>query len=171
MSHQPQAIILMGVSGCGKTSVGQQLSRISGWPFFDGDDFHPQENVEKMASGIPLSDDDRVSWLVVLHDLIADHLERGRSMLLACSALKQDYRIRLRDGNLGVVFVYLQGDFGLIFERMQARSGHYMQAEMLRSQFDALEAPAEAITVNIDQSIEGITNQIIRALELDFPRK
>jgi carbohydrate kinase (thermoresistant glucokinase family) len=90
-----QVIILMGVSGCGKTAVGQQLSGILGWPFFDGDDFHPDENIAKMSKGIPLNDQDRANWLVSLHDLIAEHLRVGRSMLLACSALKQKYRDQL----------------------------------------------------------------------------
>jgi gluconokinase len=168
MSKQPQAIILMGVSGCGKTSVGQRLSRVLCWPFFDGDDFHPEENVDKMAAGIPLNDDDRIPWLATLHDLIADHLSDGQSMLLACSALKQKYRDQLVEGNPGTVFVHLKGDFNLIYERMQTRAGHYMKPEMLHSQFRALEEPDAAITVSAKQRIEQITSDIIRELELDL---
>lgn len=167
MMYSPKALILMGVSGCGKTSVGQLLSQNVGWPFYDGDDFHPQKNVDKMAVGIPLDDDDRAPWLAILHDLISNHLGEGKSILLTCSALKKKYRDQLAEGNPGVVFVHLKGDFELIFNRMQARSGHYMQAEMLRSQFETLEEPEDAIQVEIDQSIEKITEQIILKLELD----
>jgi len=102
MSNQTQAIILMGVSGYGKTSVGKELSRILGWSFFDGDDYHPQENIIKMTSGIPLNDGDRSPWLARLHDLIAEHLKQGQSLLLVCSALKQKYRDQLVAGNPGL---------------------------------------------------------------------
>ena len=165
MSNPPQAVVLMGVSGCGKTSVGAELSRILGWPFFDGDDFHPPENVAKMAAGIPLNDDDRAPWLANLHDLIAEHLRRGQSALLACSALKQKYRTQLAAGNPGTVFVHLKGDFDLIFGRMQARAGHYMKAEMLRSQFATLEEPTEALTVDINQNLDRIVVEIITQLK------
>ncbi|HBX67916.1 MAG TPA: gluconate kinase [Chloroflexi bacterium] len=165
MSNPPQAVVLMGVSGCGKTSVGAELSRILGWPFFDGDDFHPPENVAKMAAGIPLNDDDRAPWLANLHDLIAEHLRRGQSVLLACSALKQKYRTQLAAGNPGTVFVHLKGDFDLIFGRMQARAGHYMKAEMLRSQFATLEEPTEALTVDINQNLDRIVVEIITQLK------
>lgn len=166
MGQQPQALILMGVSGCGKSSVGELLSQKLGWPFFDGDDFHPPENVAKMAAGNPLNDDDRTPWLANLHDLIADHLSQGKSILLACSALKQKYRDQLAAGNPGTVFVHLKGDFDLIFGRMQARAGHYMKAEMLRSQFEALEEPIDALTVDIDQNLDRITEEVIAQLHL-----
>jgi gluconokinase len=166
MSAQPQAIILMGVSGCGKTSIGVRLSRILGWPFFDGDDIHPPENIAKMAQGIPLDDDDRVPWLANLHDLITEHLAEGQSILLACSALKIKYRNQLAKDNPGTVFVYLKGDFDLIFDRMQIRPGHYMKAEMLRSQFDALEEPTDAWVVEIAQDLDCITKEITSRLHL-----
>jgi gluconokinase len=164
--HQPMALVLMGVSDSGKTSVGKLLSKILGWPFYDGDDFHSPENVRKMASGIPLDDNDRSSWLDELHNLIADQLARGTSMLLACSALKRSYRARLSGGDPRIIFVYLQGDFDLIYARMQARSQHYMKAGMLRSQFASLEPPGDAFTVNIDQHVEDIAGQIIHDLNL-----
>jgi gluconokinase len=167
MSDQPRALILMGVSGCGKTSVGQGLSQKLGWPFFDGDDFHPQKNVGKMAAGQPLDDLDRAPWLQALRDLIEDHLKRDASLVLACSALKQTYRQQLSQDNPGTTFVYLMGDFDLIYGRMQARAGHYMKVEMLRSQFEALEAPTHAIIVDIDQSIEAISEEIITQLRQD----
>jgi len=107
----PTALILMGVSGCGKTSIGELLSQELGWPFYDGDDFHPPANVAKMAAGIPLDDADRQPWLQTLHDLIHQHLAAGKSILLACSALKGAYRHTLAADNPGSVFVYLKGDF------------------------------------------------------------
>ena len=163
---QPQALILMGVSGSGKTAVGELLSQKLGWPFFDGDDFHPKENVEKMAAGIPLDDDDRIPWLMNLHDLIADHLAERKSLLLACSALKQSYRDLLLEGNPNTLFIHLKGDFGLIMSRMQARSGHYMKPEMLYSQFETLEEPTDALTVDIEQNLDRITEEIITQLHL-----
>jgi gluconokinase len=167
MKHSPTALILMGVSGCGKTSVGELLSQELGWPFYDGDDFHPQANVDKMAAGIPLDDADRAPWLKVLNNLMGDHLNTGKSILLACSALKQSYRTQLAEGNPGTVFVYLKGDFNLIFGRMQARADHYMKSEMLRSQFEALEEPHDALWVNIDQSPQEIAAQIMGGLGID----
>ena len=161
-----KAIILMGVSGCGKTAVGTRLSGTLGWPFFDGDDFHPDENIAKMSQGIPLNDEDRATWLAKLHDLITEHLRAGISMLLVCSALKQKYRDQLREGNPGIVFVYLKGSYELIFSRMQNRASHYMKAGMLKSQFNTLEEPVEALVVNIDQSIESIVIQILDELNL-----
>ncbi len=162
------AIVLMGVSGCGKTVVGSRLSEILGWPFFDGDDFHPEENIAKMSQGIPLNDEDRTTWLANLHDLIAEHLGGGKSMLLACSALKQKYRDQLCKDNPGTIFVYLKGSYDLILDRMQNRSSHYMKTDMLQSQFEALEEPDGALVVNIDQSIEEIIRRIIQTLGLDF---
>jgi gluconokinase len=136
------------------------------WPFYDGDDFHPPENIAKMGQGIPLDDADRVPWLAILNNLISEHLSAGCSMLLACSALKRKYRDQLTDGNPGTVFVYLKGDFNLIFDRMGVRSGHYMKAEMLQSQFSALENPKDALVVDISQDLDGITKEIISHIDL-----
>jgi gluconokinase len=157
----PQAIILMGVSGCGKTAVGLKLSQTLGWPFFDGDDFHSTENIAKMSKGIPLNDDDRAPWLAKLHDLIADHFLVGKSIILACSALKKKYRDQLEEGNAGTLFVYLKGDFDLILRRISNREDHYMKDEMLRSQFDDLEEPADAFIVDISKSPEEVVEEII----------
>jgi len=164
--HPSRAVVLMGVSGCGKTTVGKRLSEILGWPFLDGDDFHPQVNIDKMAAGIPLTDDDRHPWLVKLHDLIAEHLMKRRSLLLACSALKQKYRDKLAAGNPGIVFVYLKGDYDLIDNRMKARQDHYMKAEMLRSQFEDLEEPAGTLTIDINRDLDATAKEIIRQLHL-----
>ena len=166
MDTNPQAIVLMGVSGSGKTSVGVRLSQRLNWPFYDGDDFHPPENIAKMGQGIPLDDADRVPWLAILNNLISEHLSAGKSMLLACSALKRKYRDQLTDGNPGTVFVYLKGDFNLIFDRIGVRSGHYMKAEMLQSQFSALENPKDALVVDISQDLDGITKEIISHIDL-----
>jgi gluconokinase len=154
--------VIMGVSGCGKSTVGQALADALNCPFYDGDDFHPPENVAKMASGNPLNDDDRAPWLAALHDLLLTHAEKGETAVLACSALKKNYRQQLRDGNDTVVFVHLQGSFNLIWQRMQARQDHYMKAEMLQSQFDTLEAPdAREVIVPITLSVPAIVKEIL----------
>jgi gluconokinase len=166
----PQAIVLMGVAGTGKTSVGRHLSEILDWPFFDGDEFHSPENIAKMSQGIPLDDGDRIGWLVRLHDLIAHHLNDGISILVACSALKKEYRDRLREDISEMVFVYLKGDYDLILDRLQNRRNHYMEGGMLQSQFNDLEEPAEAIVINIDQGVDSIVDQILQNLDLDKDR-
>lgn len=155
--------VIMGVSGCGKSTVGQALAVRLGCPFYDGDDFHPAANVAKMAGGAPLNDEDRAPWLAVLHDLLARHVEKGETAVLACSALKKAYRDQLRAGQQDdVAFVYLQGSFDLIWQRMAARPNHYMKAAMLQSQFDTLEEPddKEAIRINISESINAIVETI-----------
>lgn len=158
-----QVFVIMGVSGCGKSTVGLALAQRLGAMFYDGDDFHPPENVAKMANGIPLNDDDRHPWLVRLHDLIAEHLARGETAVLACSALKKKYRDQLRQGNNGVRLVYLQGSLDLIWERMAARQSHYMKPDMLQSQFDTLEPPSpqNALIISVEHSVEDIVEQII----------
>jgi len=157
--------VVMGVSGCGKTTVGEALAAHLNCPFYDGDDFHSPENVAKMASGVPLNDADRAPWLASLADLIRDHLARGETAVLASSALKKRYRDQLRVDDR-VRFIFLDGDFDLIWGRMQARQDHYMKAEMLRSQFDALERPDEnaAIRIDIDQDVSDILQQVIEAI-------
>ncbi|MFN2163120.1 MAG: gluconokinase [Candidatus Promineifilaceae bacterium] len=157
--------VVMGVSGCGKTTVGEALAAHLNCPFYDGDDFHSPENVAKMASGVPLNDADRAPWLASLADLIRDHLARGETAVLASSALKKRYRDQLRVDDR-VRFIFLDGDFDLIWGRMQARQDHYMKAEMLRSQFEALERPDEnvAIRIDIDQDVSDILQQVIEAI-------
>ncbi len=164
----PTVIILMGVSSSGKSTIGSALAKRLGWLFFDGDDFHSDRNVGKMAQGIPLTDEDREPWLADLHDLIAEQIALDKPVIVACSALKQDYRDQLLEGIDSADIVYLRGDFDLIYQRMQKRHKHYMKAEMLQSQFEAMEEPDGALVVNIDQSIESIIKQIIHTLGLDF---
>lgn len=162
---QAAVYIMMGVSGCGKTTVGEALAAELGCPYFDGDDFHPAENVAKMAGGTPLNDDDRRPWLARLHDLIHEHLARGESAVLSCSALKGIYRDQLREGNEGVQLVYLKGDFDTIWSRMKQRQGHYMKAEMLHSQFATLEEPGadEALALDITEPVDQLVARILRA--------
>ena len=158
-----QLFVVMGVSGSGKTTVGQALAARLGCPFYDGDDFHPPANVAKMASGTPLNDADRAPWLARLAELLKNHEERGETAVLACSALKQKYRNQLRVSPQ-VQFVYLAGSFDLIWQRMSQRTNHYMKADMLRSQFAALEPPTadEAILIPIEQDVAVIVDQVLQ---------
>jgi gluconokinase len=158
-------IIVMGVSGSGKTSVGRSLAEHLGWDFYDADDFHPPENIAKMTKGIPLDDAERVPWLATLHDLIASSLKGGRPGVLACSALKEHYRQQLMDGNQGVLLIYLKGSYDLIWSRMEKRTDHYMKPHMLKSQFEALEEPVTALTTDISSSVEEIVQEILKQME------
>ncbi len=158
--------VIMGVSGCGKSSVGAALSKEIHIPFFDGDDFHPPENVQKMQSGQPLTDTDRQSWLEALAQLIREQ----DALILACSALKPQYREQLRLGGKDIRFIYLQGDFDTIWSRHQKRKGHYFNGSaMLESQFDILIEPdkTEALYVDIRQSPQQILQYIMKHLASD----
>ena len=159
-------IILMGVTGCGKTTVGTLLAEQLGWEFFDADSFHPEANVAKMRNGVPLTEDDRLPWLQSLADLINTAHEEGRNIVLACSALKEKYRELLRHELKPVIFIYLKGGFELIKSRLEARTGHFMDPNLLKSQFAALEEPASdnAICVDISPEPEHIAESIKHAL-------
>lgn len=158
------AVVLMGVSGSGKTTVGELLASSLGWSYFDADDFHPAANVAKMRSGIPLQDADRWPWLDAINDLLKQHTRRGEHVVLGCSALKQVYRDRIADQLEDVVWVYLKGDFDLIRQRLAARKGHYMPASLLQSQFATLEEPQNAIVIDIHVDADAIRAAIERAL-------
>ncbi|MDE0100144.1 MAG: gluconokinase [Truepera sp.] len=160
----PLALVVMGVSGSGKTTIGRLLAARLRWPFFDGDDYHLEANVAKMAAGCPLTDADRQPWLGRLHDLIQERLALGESSVVACSALKRSYRATLRAGDERVRFLHLEGDFDLILGRMRSRAGHFMKAGMLRSQFETLEPPAQAIVIAVDAPPETVVEAAIRAL-------
>lgn len=167
MSHTPRSIviIIMGVSGSGKTTIGKEVAMRQGWTFFDADDFHPAANVEKMRDGDGLTDTDRAPWLKQLRVLIDEVLREEESAVLACSALKKGYREQLAAE--GVCFVYLKADRDLIRERLSEREGHYAKADLLESQFGALEEPASqenVVTVSVDQSIEAVVDEIEAAL-------
>ena len=161
-----QRIVVMGVSGCGKSSVGAALSQALGIPYRDGDDLHPAVNVAKMRAGEALTDADRWPWL----DRVAQDLARLAPVIVGCSALRRSYRDRIRAGAGGpVCFVHLAGSREVIAARMAARSGHFMPASLLDSQFATLEPPGPdeaAITVDIDQPMDRLVAEILRRLEL-----
>ncbi|BBB49646.1 gluconokinase [Pelolinea submarina] len=161
------AVILMGVSGSGKTTIGQLLAAQSGCDFIEGDDYHPPKNVFKMANGIPLSDADRQPWLTSLHEVLYAHAQTQRSVLLACSALKQNYRQTLAAGIPNTHFIYLKGDYGLIAQRLAERPNHYMKAGMLASQFETLQEPEDALVVDIAQSPQIICRIVREYLDRD----
>jgi gluconokinase len=156
-------VVLMGVCGCGKTAVGEALASALGWRFFDADDFHPPENVAKMAAGQPLQDEDRWPWLDRMAAELGALASRGESSVLACSALKARYRDRLRRAG-DVRFVFLAGDRAMIAARIAHRTHRYMPAALLDSQFEALEAPDDAITIDISMSIADEVAAIRSAL-------
>jgi gluconokinase len=157
-------IILMGVSGSGKTTIGARLAQALGWPFYDGDQFHPPANIAKMQRGIPLTDADRWPWLHALRTHIETCIHQRVSAVLACSALKQAYREYLMIDEAEVKLVYLKGDYDLIRERLAQRQGHFMPPELLASQFAALEEPEQGVVVDIvhppDTVVELIREQL-----------
>jgi gluconokinase len=163
--HLATTFIIMGVSGCGKSTVGVALAAALGCPFYDGDDFHPAENVARMAAGIPLRDADRIPWLDRLNGLVREHEERGETAVIACSALKKSYRERLRAGTRTLQFIFLDGDPDLIRHRLENRPGHFMQPALLKSQLDILERPGpeEAIAFNPEMSVAAIVAAILSA--------
>lgn len=153
-------LVIMGVAGCGKSSVGAALSAALDIAFVDGDDLHPAANVDKMRHGIALTDQDRWPWL----DQVAARLQDRAPVILGCSALKRRYRDHIRAGVAGkVTFVHLSGSRDLIAARMAQRSGHYMPLSLIDSQFAALEPPApdEAVTISIDQTLAQIVAQVL----------
>jgi gluconokinase len=157
-------IVLMGVSGSGKTTVGIPLAAALGGEFAEGDDYHPPANVEKMRQGIPLDDADRRPWLEALSAEIGRWLADGRTMVLACSALKRSYRAILRGGRPEVRFVHLKGSAPVLRARLAERRGHYMPASLLDSQLAALEEPQDAIVVTVDRPPAEIVARILSAL-------
>ena len=159
-------IILMGVSGSGKSTIGKMLAAELDWAFYDGDDFHPPANIEKMASGIPLTDADRADWLAALAQLMRGLDEQGHSGVIACSALKQAYRETLQRSVSNVQFVYLKGSYDLILSRLQARQGHYMPPGLLKSQFEDLEEPTQSLVVDVAQPPATIARRVRQAFGL-----
>ena len=156
------AIIIMGVSGCGKTTVARMLAERLGWTFIESDDYHSAEQVRKMASGSPLTDADRQPWLEILHGLLVGCSQKNQPAVMACSALKEKYRRMLGAGLSHIHYVYLKGSYDLIRERMQHRQ-HFMKPAMLQSQFKALEEPQNALVIDITQPPE---NAVVKILEI-----
>ena len=157
-------LILMGVAGCGKTSVGRMLAERLRWKYYEGDEYHPKENVEKMSNGIPLNDQDRMPWLLMLRTIIKDALSHNENIILSSSALKEAYRKILKVNNQ-IKFIYLKGSYDLIESRMKLRKDHFMKSGMLKSQFEALEEPADAIVIDIDQPLEKIVEIILQKIK------
>lgn len=164
-----KSIILMGVSGSGKSTIGAAVAREIKAKFIDGDDLHPRANIQKMASGQPLNDEDRAPWLQRLNDAAYSLNHKNESGIIVCSALKRRYRDLLRKDNDNMVFIYLKGSFEVILARLQARSGHFMPTELLKSQFEALEEPGtdekDVICVDIDTDVEGVVGRCVAALK------
>ena len=158
--HRFTAAIVMGVSGCGKTTIGRMLAADLGWVYIESDDYHSKEDIQKMSGGIPLTDEDRWPWLTRLHNLMLESEKKEQPVILACSALKENYRQLLAKDLKNVVFIYLKGDYDLIWERMQQRH-HFMKADMLKSQFAALEEPQKAIDVNIHETQDSIVQELV----------
>ncbi len=156
----------MGVTGCGKTRVGAMLADACSWEFHDADDFHPAENVAKMRSGVALTDEDRWPWLAHLNAFLLASEREGKSMVLACSALKQVYRDRLAHGCAAARFVFLDGDIELIRSRLAARQGHYMNPTLLDSQFAILERPRDALRLDVAASPAELVQSIRETLAI-----
>jgi gluconokinase len=158
----PLVFLIMGVSGSGKTTLAEALAKRLGWDFLDADHFHPPENIAKMTAGIPLDDSNRTPWLAALHERLLAILKAERRPVLACSALKEKHRAQLLDGLDGVVIVHLAGSFDVIHSRLEGRRGHFMKAEMLRSQFDALESPEHALIVDVSTPLDEAVEMILK---------
>lgn len=158
-------ILVMGVSGAGKTTIGKQLAETLHWQFQDADWFHPAANLDKMRRGIPLSDADRLPWLMTMQQAIVGWLQAQTNTVFACSALKAEYRQMLCQSPQ-VRQVYLKGSYAFIQQRLQQRKGHYMKADLLQSQFDSLEEPDEAIQIDIVQAPAAIIAEIRKALNV-----
>ncbi len=158
-------IIIMGVAGSGKTTIGSLLADELGWAFYDADDFHSEANRTKMSQGTALTDEDRADWLLSLKDLIVQNIQQNISAVLACSALKNSYRNILKV-NERVKFIYLRGIYEQIKTRLNNRSGHYMSADMLGSQFQTLEEPQDIFTVDIANTPQDILTLIRKGFNL-----
>jgi gluconokinase len=170
----PLVIVLMGVSGCGKSTTGAALSKTLGWSFRDADSFHPPANIDKMRAGMPLTDDDRRPWLAAIGQWIDARRAAGEPGIVSCSALKRAYRQSIIGARREVRLVYLEGDVALIGQRLRTRKHHFMPAALLQSQFAALEAPTAAerpVVVPVRMSPRRVVATIIERLGLEIPSK
>lgn len=159
-------IIIMGVEGAGKTTIGKMLAEKLGWKFYDADDYHPKRNIDKMRSGIPLNDEDRWPWLKEVGRLINSCFNLNESCIIACSALKRSYREYLKQQNDKIIFVYLKGDKNTISKRLASRKEHFAGTQLLESQLQTLEEPEGVLTCDISIKPKVITDYIIEKLGL-----
>jgi gluconokinase len=174
MANKLCAIVLMGVAGSGKTTIGEKLAERLGWPYEDADKYHPKANVEKMSAGHPLTDEDRWPWLQAIADEIDRVCKQKGQLVIGCSALKRAYRDVLVHGRDDVRIVYLDGTRELIARRLKARKGHFMPPALLDSQFSTLQPPGpdeHPVTVSIDAPVETIVDDIMRKLGSDLDGK
>lgn len=165
-----KVFIVMGVSGTGKSTVGQAVASRLNFKFIDGDDLHPRANILKMAQGQPLNDIDRQPWLERISDAVFSLSHKNEQGIIVCSALKKQYRDQIRQGNPHLQFLFLHGSFELILDRMQQRAGHFMKAEMLQSQFNTLELPhnePDVIEIAIDRPFDEVVNACVQAVSAD----
>ncbi len=156
----------MGVSGVGKTAVGESLSQRLGWPFVDADDLHPASNISKMTAGVPLTDEDRFPWLQSVRDAIVEHSGSGLSAVVACSALKRTYRELLLQGQPDARLVYLCGARALLERRLGERRGHFFDPKLLVSQLETIEEPTDALVVDVDGDLEAVVDAVAAGLGL-----
>ncbi|MUI54708.1 gluconokinase [Aliivibrio fischeri] len=159
-----KSIVIMGVSGCGKSTIGELLATRMAAKFIDGDDLHPKANIVKMSHGKPLDDQDRAPWLERVRDAAFSIENKNETGVIVCSSLKRSYRDKIREGNNNVCFIFLDGHIDLISQRVASRSGHFMKMDMVKSQFDILERPLaeeNIITINIDTTMNDIIEEII----------
>ena len=168
MRNKINVIVVMGVSGCGKTTVGELLAHRLGWVYVESDHYHSAQDIQKMSSGIPLNDEDRWPWLQHLNQMLQGRVEAGERVVLACSALKASYREVLARGLDGLVYVHLKGSYALIHARMQQRR-HFMAPHMLQSQFDILEETPDLLSVDIQPAPAAIVEQILGKLSIGQP--
>lgn len=157
-------IVVMGVAGCGKSTVASELAKRLNWPCYDADDFHSLENISKMSSGTPLTDEDRMPWLQFINSHMLRKVREKQNSVYACSALKETYRQILNGGMENIHFVFLNASYTVLSERLKHRN-HFMKADMLQSQLDILEKPRDAITINCEKNVFLIVDEIIEALD------
>jgi gluconokinase len=159
-------VIVMGVSGSGKTTIGKLLAKDLGWKFYEGDEYHSRSNIEKMSHNIPLTDSDRKPWLAALRKLITDLLRQDQLAVITCSALKEKYRKQLQIDEQKIRWIHLKGTYSLISKRLRQRENHFMKQDLLRSQFEILEEPENAIVIDTHANPRKIVTEIKRLLRL-----